>query len=73
MGADELRAELASKLKIVQRSMDGLSSARPGSANVHSVAEQRLLSDLQITRGVIRDQEQIIVAGLAALRKAQQV
>ncbi len=72
MNADELRAELAAKLKVLQRRLGNLSWR--GSADGRecgSIAEQRLASDLTIAKSVIQDQEQLIACVLGALRSAQ--
>ncbi|KAG7673019.1 hypothetical protein Ndes2437B_g01126 [Nannochloris sp. 'desiccata'] len=72
MNADELRAELAVKLKVLQRRLGNLSWRGPAEGKDYgSVAEQRLANDLSIAKSVIQDQEQLIACVLGALRSAQ--
>lgn len=71
MSADELKAELATRLKALQRRLANL-SWRPGTEGATgSVAEQRMAADLAIARSVIVDQEALISGVLGALRGAQ--
>jgi X breakpoint 2-interacting protein len=72
MNADELRAELAVKLKVLQRRLSNLSWRGPAEGKDYgSVAEQRSANDLAIAKSVIQDQEQLIACVLGALRSAQ--
>ena len=72
MNGDELRAELASKLKVLKRRLGNLTwQGHADGREPGSVAEQRLASDLTIAKSVIRDQEQVIASVLGALRTAQ--
>lgn len=72
MSADELRTELAAKLKVLQRRLANLTWRGPSDAkDYRTLAEQRMSSDLTIATSVIRDQEQLITTVLSALRGAQ--
>jgi len=72
MNADELRAELAVKLKVLQRRLGNLSWRGPAEGKDYgSVAEHRIANDLTIAKTVIQDQEQLIARVLGALRSAQ--
>lgn len=70
MSADELRAELSSRMKTIQQRLSGL-DWRPATSSSNSVAEQKMLADLSTARSVIRDQEALILSVLSALRQAQ--
>ncbi|PRW33828.1 Afadin- and alpha-actinin-binding [Chlorella sorokiniana] len=72
MSEEELRAELASRAKALQRRLANLASLGASEKDFQSVAEQRLFTDLQTTQSVIRDQERLLTAVLAALRSSQQ-
>lgn len=50
MGEEELRAELASRTKALQRRAAGLASAGAAADDFTSVGEQRLFEDLQTTQ-----------------------
>ena len=72
MSVDELRTELAAKLKVLQRRLANLTWRGPSDAkDYRTLAEQRMSQDLTIATSVIRDQEQLITSVLSALRGAQ--
>lgn len=73
MDADQLRAGLAAKLKVLQRRLGnvGLRQSKERKNEYGTVAEQMLASDLAIAGTVIRDQEVLITQVLSQLRDAQ--
>eukprot|EP00887_Chlorella_sp_A99_P003392 scaffold7.g3392.t1 len=70
MGEDELRSELSSRMKVLQRRVAGLLSSSATEKDFQSLSEQRMFSELQTAAGVIRDQERLVSGMLAALRSA---
>lgn len=73
MGANELRAQLTSKIKVLQKRLNSLDwqatqiDATDGSLTVR---ERGLLDDLAAARIVLHDQELLITSVLVALRSA---
>ncbi|KAL4435589.1 hypothetical protein ABPG77_002552 [Micractinium sp. CCAP 211/92] len=68
MSEEELRAELTSRVKALQRRTAGLPSLSALEADFSAPGEQRLFRDLQAMQAVVRDQGRLLMAVLSALR-----
>ncbi|KAL4425210.1 hypothetical protein ABPG75_009226 [Micractinium tetrahymenae] len=71
MSEEELRAELSSRVKALQRRTAGLASLGASEADFSAPGEQRLFRDLQTMQAVVRDQERLLTAVLSSLRASQ--